>query len=192
MKSFSLGILFTLAVLLAGGYWLMKSGRVDFGADQQPSATESKLAMAAVDASTDRRAPVQDNPVQPTEENLVAGAKLYLNHCGGCHGVPSHPNSTFAVSFYPPVPGFFEDAPDMSENQNFYIIQHGIRWTGMPAWKSTLDDTQIWQTVVFLSHLNKLPDAAQKVFDSAAAATQTKVPDSSAMPNMPHNMKMSH
>jgi mono/diheme cytochrome c family protein len=96
------------------------------------------------------------------EETMVAGAKLYVNHCAGCHGVPSNPDSQFAHSFNPEVPSFFKDAPDMAEHQNFYIIKHGIRWTGMPAWDKTLDDTQTWQIVTFLSNIEKLPPAAQK------------------------------
>jgi len=85
-----------------------------------------------------------------------------VNHCAGCHGVPSNPDSQFAHSFNPEVPSFFKDAPDMAEHQNFYIIKHGIRWTGMPAWDKTLDDTQTWQIVTFLSNIEKLPPAAQK------------------------------
>lgn len=168
MKNFVFGILFALIALIAGGYSCLKKGYVNFAADQRPSFAERHLAMAAVDASTDRRAPRQKNPIPPTEENLVAGAKLYLDHCAGCHGVRSNPESQFARSFYPPVPGFFNEAPDMPENQNFYIIQHGVRWTGMPAWNGTLSDTQIWQTVMFLSNIEKLPPAAQKVFGPSA------------------------
>lgn len=114
------------------------------------------------DAATDRRASDAKNPIPATEENLVAGTKLYVNHCAGCHGLPSNPESTFAQSFYPEVPSFFKEAPDMAENQNFYIIQHGIRWTGMPAWNKTLNDTQTWQIVTFLSNIEKLPPAAMK------------------------------
>ena len=50
----------------------------------------------------------------------------------------------------------------MADNQTFYIIQHGIRWSGMPAWSKTLSENQTWQIVTFLSHLEKLPPAAQK------------------------------
>jgi mono/diheme cytochrome c family protein len=184
MKGFILGILFTLIALAAGGWWCVKQGYVNFAADQKPSLVEEKLAMDAVDASTDRRAPDAKNPVTPTEENLAAGAKLYLDHCGGCHGVPSNAESQFGKSFSPQVPEFFKDAPDMSENQNFYIIQHGIRWTGMPAWNKTLSDQQIWQLVAFLSNVEKLPPAAQAVFGPqpapgnapAAPAMQMKMP----------------
>jgi mono/diheme cytochrome c family protein len=164
MRGFVLGILFTLIALVAGGWWCLKHGYVDFAADQKPSAAEEKISMDAVDASTDRRAPEGKNPVEPTEANIAAGAQLYLDHCAGCHGLPSNPASVFARSFNPPVPEFFQDAPDMSDRQNFYIIQNGVRWTGMPAWNKTLSDTQIWQLATFLANVEKLPPAAQKVF----------------------------
>jgi len=183
VKNFLLGILFALVAAIVGGWFALRQGYVDFAADQRPSFVETKLSMAAVDAYTDRRAPEQKNPISPTEENIAAGAKLYLDHCAGCHGVPSNPNSQFARSFYPPAPGFFQDAPDMSEGANFYIIRHGIRWTGMLAWGNTLTDTQTWQVVTFLRNIGKLPPAAQKVF----GAIQQSAPMA-----MPNGMQMDH
>lgn len=176
MKNFFGGIAFILIVFMAGGYWYMKRGYMNFGADQQPSSLEKHFAMEAVDASTDRHAPDVKNPVSPTEENLVAGAQLYLNHCAGCHGMPSNRESQFGKSFYPRVPGFFKDAPDMAENQNFYIIEHGIRWTGMPAWNQTLSDGQVWQLVTFLSNIEKLPPAALKIFEPTAQPAPAGIP----------------
>jgi mono/diheme cytochrome c family protein len=187
MKGFILGILFTLVALIAGGWWCVKQGYVNFAADQKLSFVEEKVAMAAVDASMDRRAGEAKNPVTPTEENIAAGAKLYLDHCGGCHGIPSNPDSAFARSFNPPVPEFFKDAPDMSDIQNFYAIEHGIRWTGMPAWNKTLSDTEIWQIATFLGNIEKLPPAAQKVFGPEAAATPSPMPM-----KMPMDMPMAH
>lgn len=175
MKNFLFGIIFTVIAILVGGYWCMKKGYVDFGADQQPSFLERHFAMEAVDASTDRHAPDVKNPVAATEDNLVAGAQLYLNHCAGCHGVPSNRESQFSKSFYPTAPGFFKDMPDMAENQNFYIIEHGIRWTGMPAWNQTLSDGQVWQVVTFLSNMEKLPPKALNVFEPAASGAATPV-----------------
>lgn len=162
MRAFLLGILATLVALFVAGLIVVKTGRVDFSADQTPSDTEKHFAMSAVDASTGRHAPDVKNPLPVNEATLVSGADLYMNHCAGCHGLPSNRDSVFANSFNPPVPVFFKDAPDMPENQNFYIIQHGVRWTGMPAWNKTLSDTQIWQLVTFLSNIEKLPPAATK------------------------------
>jgi mono/diheme cytochrome c family protein len=162
MKGFVLGIIATFAALFLAGLIVLKAGLVNFSADRPPSDTETHLAMSAVDASTDRHAPELKNPLPANEETIVSGADLYMNHCAGCHGVPSNKDSVFPSSFNPPVPVFFKDPPDMSENQNFYIIQHGVRWTGMPAWHQTLNDTQIWQLVTFLSNIEKLPAAATK------------------------------
>ncbi|HXX44057.1 MAG TPA: c-type cytochrome [Candidatus Acidoferrales bacterium] len=185
MKNFLLGIFFALVAIIAGAWFALKQGYVDFAADQRPSFIEARLSMAAVDASTDRRAPEQKNPVAATEDNIAAGAKLYLDHCAGCHGVPSNPDSQFAKSFYPAVPGFFHEAPDMSESANFYIIRHGIRWTGMPAWGNTLNDTQTWQVVTFLSDIEKLPPSARKVFGETTSTPATSMP-------MPSGMHMDH
>ena len=182
MRGFLLGIILTLIALAVGAYWLVKSGRVNFNADQEISASEEHLAMSAVDASTDRHAPDVKNPLPANEENLVAGAKLYVNHCAGCHGVPANPDSQFGRSFNPPVPAFFKDAPDMAENQNFYIVQHGIRWTGMPAWNKTLSESQIWQLVTFMSNIEKLPPAALKEFELPA---NTPAPPTGLSPIIP-------
>ena len=186
MRNFLLGILLTIVILCGVAYLIAMRGYINFQADQQPSAREAELAMSAVDASTDRRAPKTENPVPATEENVTAGAKLYLDNCAGCHGVPSNPYSQFSRAFYPPVPEFFKDAPDMSDNQNFYIIQHGVRWTGMPAWNRTLNDGQIWHVVTFLSNIEKLPPAALAVFgpQAPAAPPPTK--------SMPMHMHMEH
>jgi mono/diheme cytochrome c family protein len=185
MKAFFLGVILTLFALVAGGYFQLKSGRVSFNADEEPSAVETKVAMSAVDASTERNAPELKNPVVADEGNLVAGAKLYLDHCAGCHGVPANPESQFGRSFNPQVPFFFKEAPDMPENQNFYIIQHGIRWSGMPAWKNTLNETQTWQLVTFLSNVEKLPPAARKELEltssAAVGATPVTLPAPSAV-----------
>ena len=176
MKSFFFGVVVTSFVLIVGGYFYLTGGHVNIAADQAPSSFERRLAMRAMDAATERRAPDQKNPVQSTEENLVAGAKLYLDHCAGCHGLPSNPASQFSRSFNPPTPGFFKRAPDMPDNQNFYIIKHGIRWTGMPAWSRILTDEQIWKIVTFMSQIEKLPPAAQKVLEPAEAPATPATP----------------
>jgi len=177
MRNFLLGVVLTILAALGGGYWVAKQGYVDFSADQRPSSSETHFAMAAVDASTDRHAAKQSNPLQPTDETLVAGSILYRDHCAGCHGTPSNPDSQFGRSFYPPVPQFFKEGSDMADNQTFYIVQHGIRWTGMPSWNKTLTENQTWQIVAFLGHIGKLPPAAQKELEpvqAPSAATSTR------------------
>jgi mono/diheme cytochrome c family protein len=167
---FALGVILTLALLFAGVYEGARLGYIYLGADGKPSFAESTLAMSVLDASVNRNIPGLVNPLSATEENVAEGAKIYLAHCAGCHGVPANPDSVFGRSFYPPVPGFFKEPPDMSEVQNFYIVKHGIRWTGMPSFGATLSDTQTWQTVTFLSHVTSLSPATRRIFDYPAPA----------------------
>lgn len=176
MRAFLFGIIFTIIGIIVGGYFLLHAGYVNFNADEPPSRAEKHMAMAAVDAATDRNAPQVKNPLTANEDTLVAGAKLYMDHCAGCHALPSDPDTQYGRSFNPPVPQFFKEAPDMAENQNFYIIQHGIRWSGMPAWKNTLNDTQTWQLVTFLSNTEKLPPAAQKELEPPTSTAVVPAP----------------
>jgi thiosulfate dehydrogenase len=163
MKGFILGIV-TMILILALGLLIALMGFVNMRADNPPSKLETTLAGHAMDASVARAAPRLANPIAADEPNLVAGARLYRQHCTMCHGDPAHPKSTLAESLNPPAPQFTTDMANMPEHQNFYILQHGIRWTAMPGWKNVLSEQQIWQLVTLLSHMHDLPPAAQHVF----------------------------
>jgi hypothetical protein len=56
-----------------------------------------------------------------------------------------------------------EDDP---EGYSFWVTSHGIRWTGMPSWKATLTDEQIWTLALFLKHMDRLPPAPQQAWQS--------------------------
>jgi len=176
MKGFVLGVV-TMILILALGLLLALRGFVNMRADNPPSNIETAVAGRAMDASVARRAPKLTNPVTQDEANLVAGARLYLDHCTLCHGDPAHPKSLLGNSLNPPAPQFVDDKPDMPENHNFYIVQHGIRWTAMPGWKNVLNEHQLWQLVTFLSHMHQLPPAVRQVFSDTP--TQTQPPSAS-------------
>ena len=168
MIKFLVGFLTAVVLVLLTLFCYVRFGFVDPRADLEPGSLETKLAMPALDASVDRRAPKMKNPIQLTEENLLTGMKIYQADCAGCHGDISHPHSAFGDSFYPRVPQFVEDAPDMTENQNFYIIQHGVRLSGMPGWKTNLKESEVWQVTTFLNNIDKLPPQVLAAWKTAA------------------------
>jgi mono/diheme cytochrome c family protein len=174
MKGFVLGILVTLAAIIIVGISVAETGRVNMRADIPPSDMEARFAGGAMDASVDRNAPKVTNPLQATNDNLIGGATVYLDHCALCHGDPARPKSPLADSLNPAPPQFMTDAADMPENQNYYITVHGIRWSGMPGWKNVLSDKDIWQVVTFLSHMNNLPPEVKSVFGLQGAPPATK------------------
>ena len=88
MRHFFLGALTTTVALVFAGILYLRLGWAEVRGDVAPSQLESSLMQMAVHASVRRHAPEIANPVAPTDENLIAGGKMYLNECAGCHGTP--------------------------------------------------------------------------------------------------------
>jgi mono/diheme cytochrome c family protein len=188
MRKFLSGFVAGVAVIALAEFCYVRLGFLDTRADIPVNPLEQKIAMPSLDASVDRRAPDLKNPVDASDANLMSGMKIYQANCAGCHGDVSHPHGMLADSLYPRAPQFAEDSPNMPENQNFYIIQHGIRLSGMPAWKQWLSDQQMWQVTTFLSHMDKLPTQVSEQWraDAGSSTVKDSSPHSSPMDqNMP-------
>ena len=99
MKNFVLGIAFTAAVLVIGGLGYLLLGFAEVRGDLPPSRLESAVMRRAVHASVRREAPEVPNPFPPSDENLIAGGKVYLDECAGCHGTPGKPEEYPGVLF---------------------------------------------------------------------------------------------
>jgi thiosulfate dehydrogenase len=195
MVRFLTGLVVGVVVVLVALFCYVRFGFVDPRADQEPGSLEMKVAMPALDAAVDRRAPDTKNPLQATDENLLSGMKIYQANCAECHGDVSHPHAALGDSFYPRAPQFAQDPADMPENQNFYIIEHGVRLSGMPAWGTTLKEPEVWQVTTFLSHMDKLSPAVQSAWKTAAsqpgvaesADTDSKTPAKDKPMDMPRH-----
>jgi mono/diheme cytochrome c family protein len=191
MRKFWLGFVIGIVVIFVVGVFYVRFGFVNPRADIEVGHLERDLAMPSLDAAVDRRAPDIKNPIEANDANLIAGMKVYQANCASCHGDIQHPHGMLAESFYPRAPQFVEDAPDMPENQNFYIIEHGIRLSGMPAWKPVLSEQQMWQVTTFLSHMDKLPPNVSQEWKNAAGGTTSQPPLSNAPAQKGHTgMKM--
>ena len=162
MRNFVAGIVATLIVFTFGGWLYLRLGFADLRANVPPSWLESQLATTAVNASAARRAPPQRNPIALTEANLLDGARLYRDKCADCHGRPDNPLSDYGMSFNPPAPQFMQARLRLRENQDFYLVKNGVRRSAMPAWGNIMADSEIWQVVTFLNHLDNLPPAVQQ------------------------------
>jgi mono/diheme cytochrome c family protein len=162
MRNFILGFIITLLVLIAGGLCLALLGFVPTSADAVPPAWETRIANGAVDASMERHAPRVNNPVPPTDANIIDGMKLYTMNCAVCHGALDDKPSILAHSQYPPPPQLILEPPDDPEWHIFYTIRTGIRYTGMPAWNKALSEQDMWKVTAFLSRLDKLSPAVQE------------------------------
>jgi mono/diheme cytochrome c family protein len=175
MRGFFWGIALTLVAAVAGALYYAESGRIAIRGDAPPPPLETYLARHATNASIARNAPPLSNPVPAGGVDLAASATLYRDHCAACHGDPLHPVSPLASTFFPPAPQFVTEKINVPDNQSFFVIQHGVRWTGMPGWSYTLSDGQIWQLVSFLHDMGNLPPQVKQVF-AANEPPMMKVP----------------
>jgi mono/diheme cytochrome c family protein len=177
MRYFVLGTVITIVVLLIGSLGLALLGFLPTRANTVPPAAESHIAMTALDNSVERHAPRLNNPVPPTDENLIAGLKIYTMNCAECHGGIDRKPSAFGRSMYPPAPNLIRHPPDDEEWHVFYVIRTGIRYTGMPAWDRMLSEPDMWKLTAFLARMDKLPPAVQEYWKNStapAAATGTQ------------------
>jgi mono/diheme cytochrome c family protein len=161
MGKFLAGIIFAIVAAVLGAYFYTRDGHMPINADVNPGRVETYLATHAFDASVERQAPKVNNPVQATDENLKAGLATYSMNCAGCHGLPGKEMKTLGKASYPPAPQFNEDAPDMPDYQNFWIIKHGVRYTAMPSWGKMLSDDDIWKLSTFLTRWKDLPPSVK-------------------------------
>lgn len=167
LKGFVLGVVAAIVVAAVALYLVLVTGAIPAGADSGPIALEKWAARASLHATLAREAPKEPNPVPLTEANLIAGIRLYARHCAICHGTAQGDasESPVAQGEYPRPPQLATDGvEDDPEGVTYWKIEHGIRWTGMPSWKTTLSPQQMWTLALFLKHMNALPPAAEQAW----------------------------
>jgi mono/diheme cytochrome c family protein len=101
-------------------------------------------------------------PVQKTDENLLAGGEHYNHHCAVCHDLEGDADSVFAKAFYPPAADLTSEyVQKYSDGQLKWIVENGIRLTGMPGWRDLIDEATQWKIVHYIRMLAD-PEKAQQ------------------------------
>lgn len=165
MRNFVLGALTGIVVFVLGVVLYLQLGFAETRADLAPSWIENRLMSAAVHASVRRHAPNITNPIAPTEENLIAGGKLFINNCSGCHGT-ANASQDDSDTLFPPIPQFHKVGTEYTEAQVFWIAKHGIRRTGMFVNGKWHPDKDLWAMATYIKHIHDLPPAVQKALES--------------------------
>src|ERR1700691_532146 len=155
---FVMGVLSVVVlVILVGGALLM--GARGFSAREQPSAMERWIARRARAIALPPGARERANPSPESSEVLQQAREHWADHCAACHANNGSGDTEMGKHLYPPAPDMREpDTQNLSDGELFYIIQNGIRLTGMPAWGSGShhDEEDSWKLVRFIRHLPNL------------------------------------
>lgn len=164
LKGLAIGVVLTLAVELLIAFIFLEAGGLYMGADLRPGGFETWAANWMLDSSVNTHAQHRGNPYPMDDSNLITGAREYQEHCSICHGGLVQQESPLQHSVYPGAPQFVAKKlgkggdPQKSDDWRMhYMIQHGVRWTAMPAWDGQMQNDEIWKVVMFLQNMGKLP-----------------------------------
>ena len=177
LKGIILGIILGVAAVFGGAYFYFSSGQVPVATSSPEMPLERKFAGMALHAYLDKL-PHPNPPVPADEPNLLAGAKLYKQNCAVCHGLPGEPRNAISNGMFPKPPRLFRGVGVTDDEvwESYQKISGGIRLTGMPGFKDSLSETQMWQISQLVKNADKLPDSANKELAAAGAAPSPAIP----------------
>jgi mono/diheme cytochrome c family protein len=112
-------------------------------------------------------------------KRISVGAGQYAEMCSGCHLAPGMKRTEISRGLYPRPPELRRES-DLTPAEQFWIIKHGVKMTGMPAWGITHDDELLWDVVAFL---RKLPELTAEQYQALVKSAPTHE-------EMMHDMEM--
>jgi Cytochrome C oxidase, cbb3-type, subunit III len=163
-------VVFIVIGVLALGMVYVYSGSYPMGADVPHNKMTYWLLETVREQSITKASKGINVPPLNDPELLLLGGPDYNDMCVTCHLKPGTTESDMSVGLYPAPPNLSQQDgehghdhgddehgdPAQSQRRQFWIIKHGIKASGMPAWGPTHDDERIWAMVAFLQKLPEL------------------------------------
>lgn len=154
------GIVVTGLVIGAAGLAYVRV--TGLSARAKPSEAETRLARAIRSFAISGSDRSRTNPVPPSQEAVRAGLEHFADHCAVCHNNDGSGVTNFGRGLFPPAPDLrAESTQAMTDGELFYIIENGVRFTGMPAFTTGTRDgeAESWKLVHFIRRLPRLSEA---------------------------------
>lgn len=151
---FLAGALSAVAALLGLGAFMLRGN--GFSARQHPGTVERWMARQARTLAVPKGARQNANPIPDSPQVLADARAHWADHCAVCHANDGSGDVEMGKHMYPPAPDMRQSGTQqMTDGELFFIIQNGIRMTGMPAWGSGSqhDEQDSWKLVRFIRHL---------------------------------------
>ena len=145
----------TIGITIAAAAGWLWSGTYDVGADAEHWRSTHALLDTLRERSIDVRANALQVPADLDDPARIRqGAGNYAAMCTGCHLAPGMEPTEMSRGLYPAPPDLAKQTVDAAHA--FWVIKHGIKASGMPAWGKSMDDVYIWNMAAFLQALPKL------------------------------------
>lgn len=159
----ALAIAFAFLLLVgAGAYIYVRTAMNGFSARAEPSRTETMLAEYARATAMPVSAKSLKNPIARSPEVQHEALAHFADHCAICHGNNGRGETMFGRGMYPKPPDLQSaNTQEMSDGEIFYIVENGIRMSGMPAFGGANSAEDSWKLVHFIRHLPQLTPAEE-------------------------------
>ena len=131
-------------------------------ARRKPGDFEYAIANRMLAISIPATVKARKSPIQSTPEILTEAKKQYMEHCAVCHAENGSGKTQTAAGMSPEVPDLRADhIQKLTDGELFYIINNGVRFTGMPGWD--LPEHHNWALVALIRQLPKqYPEKSEK------------------------------
>jgi mono/diheme cytochrome c family protein len=153
---------FLVVIFLAAAATAVAAGVAIFhgglSARAVPSRLEAMMASRARQLSIPSDARRATNPIAPTPQSLREGRLHFADHCSVCHANDGSGLTMFGLGLYPKPPDLRSaQTQRLSDGELFWIIENGVRFTGMPAFSGHGGaEEDSWRLVLFIRHLPQL------------------------------------
>ena len=135
----------------------------------KPGRLETRLARAVRGMAVPRDIRGRTNPVAATPEVLEDALSHFADHCASCHANDGSGDTAMGRGLFPKAPDLRSPVTQkLTDGELFYIIEEGVRFTGMPAWGdgSPASEDETWRLVHFIRHLPTLSSAELEQMES--------------------------
>jgi mono/diheme cytochrome c family protein len=160
MKRGTLILLVLVIAALGVGFVAFSFLHNGVSAKATPTALEVMMARKARHMALPSSARALHNPVPASADSLRDGRLHFADHCAICHGNDGSCDTMMGSGLYPKPPDLrLSETQNLSDGELFWIIENGVRFTGMPAFSSrhsSPEDT--WKLVQFIRHLPQLTE----------------------------------
>jgi len=179
-RSWFLATASALLVVIAAGSLAIYAGVYNVAADIPHTGPVYWLLETARERSIAVRAA---DVVVPTDlddpKRIASGAGQYAEMCSFCHLAPGMKRTEISRGLYPRAPELRRRSHS-TPAEDFWVVKHGVKMTGMPAWGVTHGDEILWDVVAFLRKLPELtPDQYQTLVKSAPKTHDEMMPTES-------------
>lgn len=157
-----LTVLLTLGALWLGLSLFAESGSLNVAATEEPIARVQDFfdTLSTHSIREHTRQAVDEGRITPpaevTESVLATGASHFTSMCVVCHGAPGVERGEIGKGLSPQPPDLSHAAGELEATEIYWVVEHGIRHTGMPAFGPTHGEEELWAIASFVDRLDEM------------------------------------